>query len=73
MVGKGPETQIILEGMEWMDPRYEQLARSVSMLYGFSSPDDWWQYWPMIEKQAVALGYDKPSQEYRKRTRLVVS
>jgi hypothetical protein len=71
-VGKGPESQIILEDMPWMDPRYEQLARSVSLLYGFNSPDDWQNYWPMIEEQAVALGYGKPSQEYHGRKRLII-
>jgi hypothetical protein len=73
MVGEGPSTQIILETDQWMDLRYEQLAVSVSMLYGFLSPDDWSSYWPMIEKQAIALGYGVPSQEYRGRKRLVIN
>lgn len=71
-VGKGPESQIILDDMPWMDKRYEQLATSTATLYGLSSPDEWENFWPVIENAAIQMGYDAPSQEYRGRKRLII-
>lgn len=63
-VGKGPESQTIVvpshdEGsVLWMDKRYAQIARSVAMLYGLNSPDDFTGYWPLVEKEARRLGIE---------------
>ena len=68
-VGDGAASQILIEGEPWMDKRYEQLATSVALQYGLSSPDEWERFWPLVERQAVELGFNPPAQEYRGRKR----
>lgn len=48
-VGKGPESQIIVvdaayNDAMWLDKRYEQINKSVAILYGFATPDLYMNY-----------------------------
>jgi hypothetical protein len=65
VVGKGPEDQIIevdpgLETPLWMDLRYDQIARSVAMIYSLESPDEFLPYFEIVEKEANRLGFEVP-------------
>ena len=71
IVGTGTESQIILEGDLWMDPRYEQIARTVALIYGIDSPDEMFKFWPYVIKQAAELGLPIPSEEYMRPLRIV--
>jgi hypothetical protein len=56
--------------MPWMNKQYENLARSIAMLYGLESPDDFQKFWPLVTIQCLAMGYQTPHWEYSGRTRL---
>lgn len=64
----------LLEGEPWMDARYEQIARSVALMYGFSSPDEFMKegIWECIEAQAVQVGLPLPAAVIKKPLRLVL-
>jgi hypothetical protein len=41
MLGDSTDDQFgILEGERWMDPQFEQIARSVALMYGFENPGE---------------------------------
>jgi hypothetical protein len=66
-VGNTTEDQFgIYEEFPWSDKRYEQTARSVALMYGLDSPEEFQRYWKHVERQCVALGYPRPSPEYTK-------
>lgn len=63
-VGKGPEDQILLEGELWMDKHYVQLARTVALIYGLESPDEFAKFWQYVQQEAWVCGLPTPAQEY---------
>lgn len=55
----------------WMNKPYENMARSVALLYGLESPDDFQRFWPLVILQAASMeGYPPPHPEYTGRIRL---
>lgn len=64
-VGKSTEDQFgIIDGNLWMDKRYQQTAKSVAVLYGLESPDEFAKAWDQVKAQADALGLPEPADEY---------
>ena len=66
-VGRGPEDQIIevdpgLETPLWMDLRFDQLARTIAMMYQLESPDEFLRFFPIVEQEANRLGFEVPYQ-----------
>lgn len=62
-VGRGPEDQILevdpgLETPLWMDRNFDQIARSVAILYGFDSPDDYAKFMPVVLMELDRLGIE---------------
>jgi hypothetical protein len=52
MLGDSTDDQFgILEGERWMDPQFEQIARSVALMYGFENPGEFMEsrFWETIE------------------------
>lgn len=64
----------ILEHERWMEPRYEQIARSVAMMYGFSNPEPFMQerLWQVVEEQAISMGLPSPDPRIKKPIRIVM-
>lgn len=62
-VGKGPESQILLEGMDWKSKKYLQQKKSVGLMYGID-PSHMDKFWSLVTLQAEALDLPEPSQEY---------
>jgi hypothetical protein len=54
----------ILEGEQWLNPQYEQIARSVAMIYGFSDPGVFMEprFWEVVERQAFEIDLPAPAQ-----------
>lgn len=71
IVGDSIEDQIITDESEWMDKRYESLARTVAMIYGLPSPDEFMKFWPYVVKEAQWLGLPIPAEEYMRPLRIV--
>lgn len=72
-LGKSTEDQFgILEEYPWMDPHYEQLARSITTLYQLESPDEFAKFWPQVEKQARHMGYPIPKAVYKAPLKVVI-
>jgi hypothetical protein len=71
-VGDGIESQMgtLLEGELWMETRYEQLARSVAMIYKLESPDEFMKAWDQVKQQAESMGYPTPHPAYTNPIRL---
>jgi hypothetical protein len=63
-VGDSTEDQILLEGELWMDKRYVELARSVALVYGLDSPDEFAKFWQYVQQEAYVCGLPTPAQEY---------
>lgn len=63
----------ILEGELWMSPNYEQIARSVATIYGFSDPGKFMEprFWERIEKQALEVGLPRPAEVIKRPLRLI--
>jgi hypothetical protein len=76
MLGDGStESQFgILEGEPWLDPRYEQIARSVALMYGFDNPGPFMEdrIWVKVEEQAVSIGLPRPHYRIKKPLKLVL-
>jgi len=76
MLGDGStEAQFgILEGERWLEPRYEQIARTVAMMYGLSNPGEFMQerFWNVVEEQAVELGLPRPHDRIKHPLKLVL-
>lgn len=65
MVGNSTEDQFgILDEFLWMDKRYEQTARSVAMMYGLESPDEFAKAWDEVREEARACNLPAPADEY---------
>jgi hypothetical protein len=64
VVGDSTEDQIILEGELWMDKRYVELARTVAMMYGLESPDEFAKFWQYVKQEAWVCGLPIPADEY---------
>lgn len=63
-VGDSTEDQILLEGELWMDKRYVELARSVALIYGLESPDEFAKFWNYVKQEAWVCGLPIPADEY---------
>ncbi len=64
-VGKSTEDQFgLLEGELWMDKHYVQLARSVALMYGLESPDEFAKFWQYVKQEAWLCKLPIPSDEY---------
>ena len=48
-----------------VEKRYDQLARSVAIIYGLDSPDDFLRYRWLVERQAQSLGFELPEEIWR--------
>lgn len=60
-VGRGPESQIITytagqAAPLWMDLEYENIARSVAIIYGLESPEEFLRFRAVVWAEAVRLG-----------------
>ncbi len=58
--GDGPESQIItvdpaLQTPEWMERRFDQIARTVAMIYQLDSPEAFLPYFPIVEREAKRM------------------
>jgi len=75
-LGKGLEDQFgLLETDRWLDPHYEQIARSIAKIYGFKNPGDFMEprFWKVIKDQALALDYPDPTnRDYTWPLRIVI-
>jgi len=58
----------LLDDDLWMETRYEQLARSVALMYGLESPDEFAKAWDEVRDEARACKLPAPHDTY---TRLV--
>ena len=68
-VGTGPEDQFgLLDHEMWMDRHYIQTARSVAMIHGLNSPDDFAKAWNDVRREAQRLGLPAPHPSYTKLT-----
>lgn len=76
MLGDGTtEAQFgILEGNPWLETNYEQIARTVAMMYGFSNPGEFMEerFWEVVEKQAVELGLPRPHYRIKRPLRIAL-
>lgn len=71
IVGDSIDDQIITDDSEWMDARYESIARTVAMMYGLPSPDEFMKFWPYVIKEAARHGLPIPSESYMRPLRIV--
>lgn len=72
-VGESTADQILLEGELWMDKRYEQLARSVALMYQLESPDEFAKFWQYVKQEAWVCGLPIPADEYTRLAPGIVS
>lgn len=71
--GKSIDDQFgLLEGEPWMDHQFEQIARSVAVVYGFKDPSEFMAYWPTIAAECSRLEMHQPVPCYMKPLRIVV-
>jgi hypothetical protein len=69
MVGNSVEDQFGLFDTElWMDRHYIQTARSVAMIHGLESPDEFAKAWPEVREEALACRLPVPHPSYTKLT-----
>jgi hypothetical protein len=72
-IGNSTEDQFgLLETDLWLSPQYEQIARSVALLYGFNDPGPFMEerIWDVISSQALELGYPLPNDRYMRPLRI---
>jgi hypothetical protein len=68
-VGESTEDQFgLLETDLWMDRHYVQTARSVAMIHGLASPDDFAKAWTEVRAEALRCGLPDPHHSYVKLT-----
>jgi hypothetical protein len=60
----------VLEGNPWLTKHYEQLAKSVAIMYGLNDPSEFMKYWPLIAMECSRLEMHQPVPEYMKPLRL---
>lgn len=69
MTGDSIDDQFgILEGNLWMDRHYVQTARTVAMIYGLESPDEFAKAWDDVRAEARNLGLPEPHDSYTRLT-----
>lgn len=68
MVGDSTEDQAfrLTDDEPWMDKRYEQIALSVTTMYGLDSPSEFAKAWDQVTECARRLKLPKPAPEYTK-------
>src|SRR5688572_25109666 len=57
-LGNSTEDQFgLLETDPWLNPQYEQIARTVAMMYGFRDPGEFMEqrFWTVVKQQAFVL------------------
>lgn len=62
----------LLDGELWMDKRYEQLARTVAMIYQLDSPDEFLRLGQEVAIEAFNCKLPIPAPEYMRPLRKVV-
>lgn len=72
LVGEGPDSQIIQYRVgdtppEWMESRDEEIARSIAILYGLESPDEFLRFRKEAWTQAMLLGVELPREIFEVR------
>ena len=60
----------LLEGSPWLNPEYENLAHSVTTMYGVTH-EDMFKMMPFVMLEADRLGMTAPQQAYLKPRRLI--
>lgn len=66
-VGDSTDDQFgILEEYPWMNTHYQQTAKTVAMVYGLASPDEFAKAWDEVRAEAARLGLPEPATEYTK-------
>lgn len=66
-IGDSTEDQFgLLEGNLWMNLEYEQTARTVALIYGLESPDEFAKAWDEVRAEAKACGLPEPHWSYTK-------
>jgi hypothetical protein len=52
-----------LKHERWLNPQYENIARSVAVIYGFSDPGTFMEkrFWDVVTQQALAIGLPSPA------------
>lgn len=69
MVGESTEDQFgLLEEYNWMDRHYIQTAKTVAMIYGLTSPDEFAKAWDDVRREAARVGLPEPHDSYTKLT-----
>lgn len=72
-VGESIDDQFgLLDGDLWMDKKYEQIARTVAMIYGLESPDEMFKFWDYVEGEASDCQLPLPAEEYKRPLRIVM-
>lgn len=73
IIGDSTEDQFgLLEGSLWMNLEYEQTARTVAMIYGLDSPDEFAKAWGEVKAEALACGLPEPHWSYTKGIRIAL-
>lgn len=66
-VGDSIEDQFGLhEEYPWMDTHYVQLAKSIALIYGLESPDEFAKAWKEVRLEAARLSLPAPHDSYAK-------
>lgn len=71
LYGDGPSTQIITYDAEnneravFLNKNYKAIAKSVAIIYGLESPDEFLRYRPLIEAEATRLGITLDDEIFR--------
>lgn len=64
-VGDSIEDQFgLLEGDPWHTKHYEQIARTVAMIYQLESPAEFAKFWRYVQQEAYVCGLPTPDREY---------
>lgn len=66
-VGESTDDQFaILDINPWQNTHYEQLARSIAMLYQLESPSEFAKAWPEVETEARNCRLPEPKTRYKR-------
>lgn len=65
----------LLESDKWLDARYDRIARSVAMIYGFKDPGVFMEerFWTCVKAQAKQLKLPTPKEDYMRPLRVILS
>lgn len=68
-VGNSTEDQFgLLDDQLWMDTHYVQTARSVALIHGLKSPDEFAKAWSEVRQEAERAGLPEPHPIYMRLT-----